>query len=394
MKNIFALFGMLFSLAAFSQIPSYVPTNGLAGYWSFTGNANDASVNLNNGSVTGATLTTDRFGNPASAYQFNGATDFVTVPNSNSLSGFNDISISMWVNMAQYSGIQALAYKWDFVLNCGSNTDNYAASIWNNTIILTTNYSNISGYTSPTTFNTADLNTWKHFVFVSNSTQGISIYINGVFSGTGSFPGTLCSSTNPLYFGVATGNTRFFKGKLDDIGIWGRVLTPCEISQLYASSTLPLTSVVTSNSLICKGDSVTLTANGNATSYLWNTNATTSSIVVSPTITTTYTVSANNIVTGCSNTLTIIQNVDDCTGIEIQSQQSAIIVYPNPSNGNINIGGDLFFSKYEITNMLGQIIAIGDIDNNTIKEKSLLKGIYNINLFSDKMKVTKKISIE
>ena len=37
--------------------------NGLVGYFPFCGNANDASGNGNNGNVTGATLTTDRFGN-------------------------------------------------------------------------------------------------------------------------------------------------------------------------------------------------------------------------------------------------------------------------------------------------------------------------------------------
>jgi hypothetical protein len=45
---------------SFAQVPSYVPTNGLVGYWPFNGNANDASVNGNNGTVNGATLTTDR----------------------------------------------------------------------------------------------------------------------------------------------------------------------------------------------------------------------------------------------------------------------------------------------------------------------------------------------
>ena len=47
---------------AFAQIPSA----GLVGSWPFNGNANDESVNNNNGVVFGATLTTDRFGNPNS----------------------------------------------------------------------------------------------------------------------------------------------------------------------------------------------------------------------------------------------------------------------------------------------------------------------------------------
>ena len=75
-KLILACMAML-SITNFiiAQVPSYVPTNGLAGYWPFTGNANDVSGNGNNGTNNGATLTTDRFGNANSAYSFNGTSN-------------------------------------------------------------------------------------------------------------------------------------------------------------------------------------------------------------------------------------------------------------------------------------------------------------------------------
>ena len=61
-------------LTAFTMaqiVPNYVPTNGLVGWWPFNGNANDESGNGNNGTVYGAMLTNDRFGNLNSAYSFN-----------------------------------------------------------------------------------------------------------------------------------------------------------------------------------------------------------------------------------------------------------------------------------------------------------------------------------
>ena len=59
------------SFATVAQnVPNYVPTNGLVGWWPFNGNANDESGNNNNGTVNGATLTTDRFGNAGKAYDF------------------------------------------------------------------------------------------------------------------------------------------------------------------------------------------------------------------------------------------------------------------------------------------------------------------------------------
>jgi len=53
------------------------PTNGLLAWYPFNGNANDESGNGKNGTVNGATLTTDRLGNTNSAYSFNGTTDYI-----------------------------------------------------------------------------------------------------------------------------------------------------------------------------------------------------------------------------------------------------------------------------------------------------------------------------
>ena len=72
-------FTVLISFQIVAQVPSYVPTNGLVGWWPFTGNAIDSSGNGNNGTVNGATLTSDRFGNTAKAYEFNGLNQFISV---------------------------------------------------------------------------------------------------------------------------------------------------------------------------------------------------------------------------------------------------------------------------------------------------------------------------
>jgi hypothetical protein len=39
---------MLLAIATIAQVPNYVPTNGLVGYWPFDGNANDESDNAKN----------------------------------------------------------------------------------------------------------------------------------------------------------------------------------------------------------------------------------------------------------------------------------------------------------------------------------------------------------
>ena len=81
---LFTVIVLVFTLNVFSQVPNYVPTSGLVGWWPFNGNANDESGNGNNGTVNGATLTTDRLGNVNAAYSFDGIDDFIS-GNSNNL---------------------------------------------------------------------------------------------------------------------------------------------------------------------------------------------------------------------------------------------------------------------------------------------------------------------
>ncbi|MCE2847262.1 MAG: hypothetical protein LW707_09600, partial [Sphingobacteriales bacterium] len=92
MNSTFALFvrtcmltlaaAILFNIhaAKAQSVPSYVPTNGLVGWWPFNGNANDESGNGNHGVVNGAVLTPDRFGFSAKAYSFNGTSNFISIP--------------------------------------------------------------------------------------------------------------------------------------------------------------------------------------------------------------------------------------------------------------------------------------------------------------------------
>ena len=56
MKNLVAVLFAMLNLIAFSQTPSYVPTNGLVGWYPFNGNANDESGNGHHGQVTGIKL--------------------------------------------------------------------------------------------------------------------------------------------------------------------------------------------------------------------------------------------------------------------------------------------------------------------------------------------------
>ena len=103
-KSLLTAFAVWLGLTAniWAQVPSYVPTNGLVGWWPFNGNANDESGNGNNGMVNGATLTSDRCGNISSAYFLDGINDYIEVIDNNSLDINGDISISVWINLSAF----------------------------------------------------------------------------------------------------------------------------------------------------------------------------------------------------------------------------------------------------------------------------------------------------
>ncbi|NCA22273.1 MAG: hypothetical protein EBS86_14185, partial [Crocinitomicaceae bacterium] len=96
--------GLCLSANVMAQVPSYVPTIGLVGYWPFNGNANDLSLNNLDGVATGVDLVQDRYGILNSAYEFttNGwnpgsQLSEVYIPY-NSLFNTSQISISTWIN--------------------------------------------------------------------------------------------------------------------------------------------------------------------------------------------------------------------------------------------------------------------------------------------------------
>jgi hypothetical protein len=107
MKKILTLAFVCSQLIAYAQVPNYVPTNGLVGWWPFNGNANDESGNGNNGTVHGPSLTVDRFGNLSSAYQFTvdgninwGDVQQRIVVTNPSIPQVNYFTMSSWINVS------------------------------------------------------------------------------------------------------------------------------------------------------------------------------------------------------------------------------------------------------------------------------------------------------
>jgi hypothetical protein len=236
-KVIFTAFAVGLGLTAslMAQVPNYVPKNGLVGWWPFNGNANDESGNGNNGTVNGATLTADRFGNLGKAYNFDGNSKIIcdapNIPVSNS-----SRTLTAWL---KWSALQTI---WDNrVLNYGScpnfsNNGSYGITIWdisgngnpnNSTVVL---YG--CGAGDLVTNNILDTN-W-HLIVGTYDGVFAKIYVDNMLlqKEVRSFNTTFSN----LVFGAnenVSVNSGNYNGKLDDIGIWNRALTDQEISDLY-----------------------------------------------------------------------------------------------------------------------------------------------------------------
>jgi hypothetical protein len=282
MKKVLLLLSFFtFCTTAFSQIPNYVPQNGLVGWWPFNGNANDESGNGNNGTVNGATLTTDRFGNVNQAYGFDGNDWIECAYNPLFNVGIGSFSIACWANRFGGNPFQHLVTR-------------NQITVWPNALCSYTlryEYSGIAFFSAgnPNTNNAIlfaqnipNLNLWNHIVAVFNAQDFTStIYINGILATFSSINPNIQNYDNGggLFFGVEhptvalPSGPQFLNGSLDDIGIWNRALTECEIQDLYQAqlNSASMTISAGADQSICAGDNVTLSGAGGS-NYQWNNN--------------------------------------------------------------------------------------------------------------------------
>jgi Concanavalin A-like lectin/glucanases superfamily/Secretion system C-terminal sorting domain len=304
-------FVLLFCLPVLAQIPSYVPVNGLLSYYPFNGNGNDLSPFNNHLTNNGATPTADRFGNANAAYDFNGSNQYL-IRNTPSFT-FNPsstFSVSLWHNRVNTASVgipimhaTTAAGNFIWIYQAGSTSMNFGTnkqqSAW------------IWASSSTTT------NVWTHIVLVYNA-GAMSLYKDNILVASATFTHTnVTSTTLPLYVGRGVSGD-YFNGKVDDIGIWNRCLSACEINDLY-TTTNTLTTVSAGPDLYaCNGGAVTLTGTG-AQTYVWDPNVANGS-TFTPTINQTYTLTGFD-ANGCSSWY-----------------QVAVIA----QNVNVNAGQDLF----------------------------------------------------
>lgn len=200
-------------------------TGDLVAFYPFSGNANDASGFNNNGTVSGAALVTDRWGNAASAYSFDGVNDNIKITSSSSLNFQNGVTINFWIKVGEFFDREA------YPLSHGNWENRWKISITNKHI----------RWTVKTNTGIKDLDSETELV--KNNLYNVTalydgndyeIYINGELDAFTSFSGLILTTTTELMIGqVLPDNTQYnFKGVLDDIRIYNYALSYSSIQSL------------------------------------------------------------------------------------------------------------------------------------------------------------------
>jgi len=214
--------------------------NGLVAKYTFNnGNADDESGLNNNGTINGAVLTSDRFGNTNRAFQF-GSGQTITIPDVDTLDNFTaGMSISFWLN-APSSPVNTnpLITKFSY---CGSGFDAYSIR-YDQIGRMWTQIDDESGFDASQLGDIAIAdNNWHHVVIVWER-PNFYYYVDGnfdlvSFAGMTAFDSEISNSPSQLIFGHPAedfcGGSYEYNEKLDDIRIYNRSLSEIEIDELF-----------------------------------------------------------------------------------------------------------------------------------------------------------------
>jgi hypothetical protein len=208
-------------------------TNGLAAYYPLDGNAIDASGNGMNGTVAGATLTTDRFGSAKSAYQFNGS-NWIQLPDQILPALPAELTLSLWVlgGNGPYNAQQEMIDLTTRRGECGFAIAPGTTGSWVfGAHLQNSGWQEIQSPITP--------NTWTHLAGAFKQGQYIQFWVNGSLVQSNSIPNDTLF-TLPGYelnsalgiYDWAPGPYLGFTGAIDDVRIYNRALSSEEVQQL------------------------------------------------------------------------------------------------------------------------------------------------------------------
>lgn len=212
---------------------------GLAGYWKLDENtgtsAADSSTNGNTGTLTnGPTWTTGQIG---SAVNFDGTNDYIAPSGYVPRKG----SISAWVNTTE--ALSTCEYSMVFSTEVpGShaqlqfNSCSVGYNRWE--FLYRGNYGTYADVGGPTYTSTSEYQGWHHLTATWDDATGANIYVDGTLVGSSTTTTDAMDTTTAATVRIGSGNgVDYYTGKIDEVRLYDRILSPDEIASLYRLTT-------------------------------------------------------------------------------------------------------------------------------------------------------------
>jgi hypothetical protein len=433
MKKIAAIaaFILLPAISSFSQLPTYLPTYGLSAWFPFTGNANDSSGHGHNGTPYFTTNATGRYGVPNTAFYFNGTSSYIYVPpgitgGDNSTDITSSLTISAWVKSQNYllSSQEQIYWRGDAT----PAHDPHMLYFNSGQVRIRRDIDPGSTVTEVgTPLSTLDTNFHMLTGTYDSITGVMKIYVDGMLRNSAVLPGleTYPTSTMYNYIGAVDGGTwQFFYGIIDELGLWKRALTPCEIAALYYSVPNIITNQPQNDTAI-SGTTSTFSIRDMVpgSTYQWQENSGSGFVnlaavspyagVTTPTLTITPVTTAmsgwqyrcvpssGSCTTDTTNAARLTVTLPSATRSTNSGQK--LVVVPNPNRGIFTVAGTVGSNEnihIEVTDIVGKVIYSreiislnGKIDNTIDLIGACTNGLYLLKLRGESIYQTLTVQV-
>jgi hypothetical protein len=396
------------TLVSAQSVPSYIPTNGLIGFWGFDNNLADSSTYGNDLFGTSYSFTTDRNQTPLSAIQISSKTGSVYV--SDSVFNPNIFTISAWVKVTS---------SWNYttfnILSMGTSTIGDGVRLLYNH---TGSYYEVLGQlgygSTQTTSNVREtivpsFTNWLHVAFTNDGNQQ-NLYIDGALVETGNNTSNISFTNTLLSIGshANSNNGTLPNRQMDDVAIWNYAMDSIQIGNIFNEVIICNDSISTNpNSATFQtvpgtAHFVTSHSDSSAT-YQWQQNngtgwtnlsdfgiysgTTTDSLVLTGITTTLNGYGYRCIIDACTMDTTDVAFLTVVDNIGIEESAKSLTVSPNPTSGLIYVD---IKANYSVYSMTGQKVAEGKTEGQ-IDISNLPTGSYQLILSTEEGTTTHTI---